>query len=93
LLSLAGIPFTAGFFGKFYIFSAAIKQGYLWLVIVAVVSSIISLSYYLRPVINMYMKPGEKVLDLSLSYKFVLLLLAALIILLGVLPGIVSGLI
>jgi NADH-quinone oxidoreductase subunit N len=93
LLSLAGIPFTAGFFGKFYIFSAALKQGYLWLVIVAVVSSIISLYYYFRPVINMYMKPGEKILNLSPSYKFILLLLAALIILLGVLPGIVSGLI
>ncbi len=93
LLSLAGIPFTSGFFGKFYIFSAALKQGYLWLVIVAVVSSIISLYYYFRPIINMYMKPGEKVLTLSPAYKFVLLLLAALIILLGVLPGLISSLI
>jgi NADH-quinone oxidoreductase subunit N len=56
LLSLTGIPPTLGFFGKFFIFSAAIKQGLLWLAIWGVVGSIISVYYYLRPVVAMYME-------------------------------------
>ena len=94
LLSLAGIPYTAGFFGKFYIFSSALTQGYLWMVIVAVIGSFISIYYYFRPIINMYIKPGsEKLLDISGPYKTILALLAGLIILLGVLPGLIAGLI
>jgi NADH-quinone oxidoreductase subunit N len=50
MFSLAGFPPTAGVFGKFYIFSAAIKAGYIWLVVLAVVNSLISVVYYLRPV-------------------------------------------
>jgi NADH-quinone oxidoreductase subunit N len=55
LLSLAGIPPTAGFFGKFFIFTAAIEQNLFWLAIWGVISSIISVYYYLRPIVNMYM--------------------------------------
>lgn len=50
MFSLAGFPPTAGFFGKFYIFAAAVKSGHLLLVIVAVINSLISVFYYLRPV-------------------------------------------
>lgn len=93
LLSLAGIPFTAGFFGKFYIFSAALQNGFLWLVITGVVGSFISLYYYFRPIINMYMKPGgEQLLTISKPYKAILVLLTVLIIVLGILPGLISGL-
>lgn len=56
LLSLTGIPPTLGFFAKFFIFSAAIKQGLVWLAIWGVVGSIISVYYYLRPVVAMYME-------------------------------------
>ncbi|MBK7845672.1 MAG: hypothetical protein IPJ71_18700 [Bdellovibrionales bacterium] len=50
MLSLAGLPPTLGFFGKFYIFSAAIKQGFFWVSFWGVVSSAISVYYDLRPV-------------------------------------------
>lgn len=56
LLSLTGIPPTLGFFGKFFIFSAAMKQGLVWLAVWGVVGSIISVYYYLRPVVAMYME-------------------------------------
>ena len=56
LFSLAGIPPTAGFMGKFYIFSAAIKEGYLGLAIIGVLNSVVSVYYYLRITIAMYMK-------------------------------------
>jgi len=56
LFSLAGIPPTAGFMGKFYIFSAAIKEGYLGLAIIGVINSVVSVYYYLRVTVAMYMK-------------------------------------
>jgi NADH-quinone oxidoreductase subunit N len=56
LFSLAGIPPTAGFMGKFYIFSAAMKEGYIGLAIIGVINSVISVYYYLRVTIAMYMK-------------------------------------
>jgi NADH-quinone oxidoreductase subunit N len=60
LLSLAGIPLTAGFAGKFLIFRAAIESKFLWLVIIGVVNSALSVYYYLRIIVVMYMKePGD----------------------------------
>ncbi|MBX3041364.1 MAG: NADH-quinone oxidoreductase subunit N, partial [Bdellovibrionaceae bacterium] len=59
LLSLAGIPPTVGFFGKFYLFAAAIGEGLLWLAIWGVLNSVISVYYYLRPIVVMYMKEGD----------------------------------
>ncbi len=62
LLSLAGIPLTAGFFGKFYLFRELIvlsKGKLIILVIIAVVNSLISVAYYLRPIMSMYMKEAE----------------------------------
>lgn len=56
LFSLAGIPPTAGFVGKFTIFSAAVKAGYIWLVIVGVLTSAASVFYYFRVVMKMYME-------------------------------------
>jgi NADH-quinone oxidoreductase subunit N len=57
MLSLAGIPPLAGFFGKLYVFGAAVQTGWTWLVVVAVINSAISAYYYLRVVVNMYMEP------------------------------------
>ncbi len=59
MFALAGIPPTAGFMAKFYVFSAALKSGYLWLVIIGVVNSMISVYYYLRVVVYMYMREPE----------------------------------
>jgi NADH-quinone oxidoreductase subunit N len=57
LFSLAGIPPTGGFMGKFYIFSAAIKEGYIGLTIIGVINSVVSVYYYLRVTVAMYMEP------------------------------------
>lgn len=59
LLSLTGIPPTAGFMGKLYLFSAAIKSGYVGLVTIAVLNSVISLYYYLKIIVAMYLKEPE----------------------------------
>jgi NADH-quinone oxidoreductase subunit N len=59
MFALAGMPPTAGFVGKFYIFSAAIQAGYLWLAILGVMNSLISVYYYLRITVLMYMRPAE----------------------------------
>ena len=59
MFALAGIPPTMGFVGKFYIFSAAVKAGYIWLAILGVLNSLVSVFYYLRITVLMYMKPAE----------------------------------
>jgi NADH-quinone oxidoreductase subunit N len=56
LLSLVGMPPTAGFAGKFYLFGAAVRSGYIWLVIIAVLNSAVAAYYYLRVVVYMYMR-------------------------------------
>ena len=58
-LSLAGIPPTAGFFSKFGLFGAAIDAGYGWLAVVGVLGSVISLAYYLRFVVELYMRAPD----------------------------------
>ncbi len=59
MVSLAGIPPTGGFLGKFYLFSAAVKSGYITLTVIAVLNSVVSVYYYLRLVVNMYMHEAE----------------------------------
>ena len=56
MLSLGGIPPTAGFMGKFWLFSAAIESGYVWLAVIGVLNSAISLYYYVRIVVFMWLK-------------------------------------
>ena len=56
MLSLGGIPPTAGFMGKFWLFSAAIDAGYVWLAVIGVLNSAVSLYYYVRVVVFMFMK-------------------------------------
>jgi NADH-quinone oxidoreductase subunit N len=60
MFSLAGIPPTAGFVGKFYIFSAAVKAGYIGLAIIGVLNSALSVYFYLRVTVMMYMRSPEK---------------------------------
>jgi NADH:ubiquinone oxidoreductase subunit 2 (subunit N) len=58
MLSLTGIPPTAVFFGKFYVFAAAIDNGLLWLAVVGIVNSVISLYYYVGVIRAMYVMPA-----------------------------------
>jgi NADH-quinone oxidoreductase subunit N len=60
LLSLAGIPPFVGFMSKFYLFSAVVKAGLIPLAVIGVVNSLVSVYYYLRPIVVMYMKEGEE---------------------------------
>ncbi|OFZ19335.1 MAG: NADH-quinone oxidoreductase subunit N [Bdellovibrionales bacterium RBG_16_40_8] len=86
LLSLAGIPPLVGFFGKFFIFSAAIKQGLFWLAIWAAVNSVISAYYYLRPIVYMYMKEesGADIDRTQEQTRGIVIILAILVVVLGV---------
>ena len=59
MLALAGIPPTAGFMGKLYLFAAAVNGGYVWLTVIAVVMSAVSLYYYFRIVVQMYLRDEE----------------------------------
>jgi len=60
MISLTGLPPTGGFVAKFYVFSAAVKAGYVWLTVIAVLNSVVSVYYYLRLVVLMYMRePSE----------------------------------
>src|SRR4051812_49416567 len=62
LLSLGGLPPTAGFIGKWYIFSAAVQEGHYWLAIIGVLTSVVSVFFYLRIVVMMYMTEGTETL-------------------------------
>lgn len=91
LLSLAGIPLTAGFTAKFYMLASAIKTGHsLWLVIFAVICAAISVYYYFRVIQAMYFKDGAKpTIVASQGFKWGLAVIAAAIIILGVFPQLV----
>jgi NADH-quinone oxidoreductase subunit N len=89
LLSLAGLPPALGFFGKLYLFSAAVNEGLLWLALWGVINSVISVYYYLRPIVVMYMKPGTCDVAPGSNYGtvFAAVLSAVLILVLGVASG------
>jgi NADH-quinone oxidoreductase subunit N len=91
LLSLAGIPLTAGFLSKFYMLQAAAATGkFIWLVIFAVLMAVVSVYYYLRVVQAMYFKTGEgQVVEVTQPFKWTLILLAAIVIILGLFPNLV----
>jgi NADH-quinone oxidoreductase subunit N len=89
LLSLAGMPPFAGFIAKFYIFSAAIQEGFTTLVIIAVLNSAISLYYYLKVVVFMYMKEPEGEFRIAMTPMTLLVILIGVLgtINLGIFPG------
>jgi NADH-quinone oxidoreductase subunit N len=93
LLSLAGVPPTLGFFGKFYLFTEALAQGFVWLTVWAGLSSVIGVYYYLRPVVMMYMVEDQQG-ELSKAFLanrnltgFAVSLVAILIVVLGLFNG------
>ena len=93
MLSLAGIPPTAGFFAKYSVFTAAIFKGYTWLVIIAVVASLIGVYYYFKVIIASYCKESnEPAIEVSTTHKIVLIITTLITILLGVLPNYILNL-
>lgn len=92
LLSLAGIPLTAGFLSKFYMLRATISGGSLWLVIFAVLMAAISVYYYFRLIQAMYFKDAAKqsAIEISAGFKYTLVAVAAITILLGIFPNILT---
>jgi NADH-quinone oxidoreductase subunit N len=93
LLSLAGIPPTAGFFAKYYIFTSAFQSGYTGLVLIAIIASLVGVYYYFRIIIAMYFKEnnGTSIL-VHTNHKLLLILVAIAIIVLGLFPDFIIGL-
>jgi NADH-quinone oxidoreductase subunit N len=93
LLSLIGIPFTGGFFGKFYVFSAAIHGGHVWLAVIGLLNSGVACFYYLRLLVAVYTKPGSESARLTplrpagVPAAIGVALAAAATLALGILPG------
>jgi NADH-quinone oxidoreductase subunit N len=95
MFSLVGLPPFAGFFGKYLLFKSAIEGGFLWLTIVAIIASMISIYYYIRIIIEMYFGQEESILTkVNLKYNIVVMIICAFaIILLGIFPNIILNLI
>ncbi len=89
MISMAGIPPALGFFGKFYLFGAAVNEGLIWLSLWGVINSVIGVYYYLRPIVTMYMKEGEANITTEKRYASTVLVIASAIFLLVV--GVFSG--
>jgi NADH-quinone oxidoreductase subunit N len=93
LLSLIGVPLTGGFFGKFYIFKAALDANLIWLTVLGLLSSAVAAYYYLRILVVMYMhEPGEAVASappLPASLRIALLGSALATFILGIFPSLV----
>jgi NADH-quinone oxidoreductase subunit N len=86
LVSLTGLPPTAGFIGKLYLFAALLNNGWVWLAVVAALNTVVSLYYYVRVFRNMYLRenesPGEPI-RIGRVQTATLLVLAVPVILLG----------
>ena len=92
LISLIGIPFTGGFFGKFYVFSAALHSGMIWLTIIGLINSGIAAYYYLRVVAAIYSQPSGAapvtgVARPSFPLLLAIFFTAATTLILGIVPG------
>jgi NADH-quinone oxidoreductase subunit N len=92
LLSLIGVPLTGGFFGKFYIFKAALESKLVWLAVLGLLNSAVAAYYYLRILVVMYMQePGDAAMEvepLPLGLKAALIAPAAGILILGIFPAV-----
>lgn len=89
LLSMAGIPPAAGFVGKFYLFASIVKEGYLWLALLAVGMSVVSLYYYIMVIRTMLAgeAKNEEPVSIPASLKAVMIFSTAATLLLGIYPG------
>ncbi len=90
MLSLTGIPLTAGFIGKYYLFISAVEAQLYWLAIIGVLTSVVSAYFYLRVIVDMFMRDGEPGREVSpVNYRplnFAVNASALIVIVLGVIP-------
>ncbi len=92
-ISLAGIPPTAGFFAKFYLFSGAVKAGHLWLTVIAVLNSCIAIYYYFRVITAVYSEGSDSTpVELGTVQKAVMIITSVLAIALGLFPEMIISL-
>ena len=88
LLSLGGIPPTAGFIGKYFLFAAAVQSGFGWLAIIAVLMSAVSMFFYFRIVVAMYLREGpEAEVAITPALKLVAGVSLAVTLIFGILPA------
>jgi NADH-quinone oxidoreductase subunit N len=90
MLSLLGMPLTAGFMGKLMVFSSAVRQGYLWLVVIGVLNSAVSAYYYLRLIIVMFFRERTAPWDaprVPASVAVALIITVVGVLYLGLFPG------
>ncbi len=90
MLSLAGIPLTAGFWGKLFVFATAVDRGMTSLLVIAVLMSVVGIYYYFRVIIASYLQPGDgEPIEIRPLYRLILVFTTALTIALGVFPDLV----
>jgi NADH-quinone oxidoreductase subunit N len=92
MLSFTGIPLTLGFWGKFYVFQAAVKGGATGLALIGLLTSLFSAYYYLRVLVVMYMRPGEPVARREGWLGLVTIVSAAAVVILAFFPGFIYDL-
>ena len=94
MFSLAGFPPTVGFIGKFFLFSAAVANGYTWVVVIAVLMSVVSVYYYFRVVVHLWTRPAVEGIRhrVPVGAIVTLAISAVLALLLGILPSLLFGL-
>jgi NADH-quinone oxidoreductase subunit N len=89
MISIAGIPPFAGFFAKYFILSSAIKGGYFWLAVFAIINSVVAFYYYFKVIIMMFSKPEN---EDSFSPNFVYVVVASIAVLITIVAGFAPGL-
>jgi NADH-quinone oxidoreductase subunit N len=91
MLSLAGIPPVAGFFAKYYLFENALSEGFIWLVIIAIATSVIGAYYYLRLVGYLYNRKEivGSIIEISTAYKVILYFSIIALVVLGLFPNLI----
>lgn len=95
LLSMAGIPPLAGFFAKYFILLNVIERGYILIAVIAILASLIGVYYYFKIIIAMFSEAAEdtSAVEVPTFTKLVLLLISAILIVVGVVPDFILGLI
>jgi NADH-quinone oxidoreductase subunit N len=95
MISLAGIPPLAGFFGKYYIFSNAIENNYIWIVVLAALTSLLGVVYYFKLIVAVFTPDADEAttrIPTKGSFDFILVIAGLLILLMGIFPDWIVGL-
>jgi NADH-quinone oxidoreductase subunit N len=92
MLSLAGIPVTAGFFAKYFVFTTMIGTGYKWLLILGIITSAVGAYYYFKVIIAMYFRNSDRAepVVLERSNSIVIMIATVITLVIGIVPGLVS---